>query len=359
MSMKVYQVEGIRHQAVVFAASPEEAVAQAVEQGTVGDWEAPVAVEVPLPRGYRLVYDPAAAAVQAGLPLPAATPEATKPHKVTTSGVKVYDTWQDNIIMDADAPVLGWKAHRDIYGAHTSVPRQPYLASENSEDALSWNQFRTLERTGHLDVVARALGLDDEFQVLYWYHDWDAAEPVLEIKAALDRVEPWGTIGGRRQTETDIILKGTHFLVMVECKLGEPGTRVRAWERKGKKRIPTTYEEPLRALLANMENWELTMRRFYQLLRHLILANELCRLEGWPHEPHLLAIVNGLNLNRNGVPHAIEFDAFRGFLRLPPSQTHILTWQELLTRVEATFDPTVRPLLAHVRGLSHLHEAKQ
>jgi hypothetical protein len=53
---------------------------------------------------------------------------------------------------------------------------------------LSWNLFRTLERTGHLDVVARALGLEDEFQVLYWYRFWDATEPLPEIKAALDQL---------------------------------------------------------------------------------------------------------------------------------------------------------------------------
>ena len=82
---------------------------------------------------------------------------------------------------------------------------------------------------------------------------------------------------------------------------------MRAWERTSSNRIPPTYEEPLRALLADMQDWEATMQRFYQLLRHLILASELCRSDGWPLEPHLLAIVNELNLNRNGVPHTAEF----------------------------------------------------
>lgn len=47
MSLKVYHVHGIRHQAVVFAQSPQEAVAQAIERGLVGDWEAPDAVADP------------------------------------------------------------------------------------------------------------------------------------------------------------------------------------------------------------------------------------------------------------------------------------------------------------------------
>ena len=134
------------------------------------------------------------------------------------------------------------------------------LVSENSKDVLSWNLFRTLERIGHPDVIARAPGLDDEFQVLY----------------------------------------------------------------------------------------------FYQLLRHLVLANELCRPGRWPLEPHLLVVVNELSLNRNGESHAAEFEEFRRALRLAPEQTHLLTWQELLVRAEATFDLSVRPLLAHARRLSYL-----
>ena len=354
MSLKVYHVEGIRHYAVVFASSPEEAVAQAVERGLVGSWEAPYAVEVPLPPGYYLAYDPLLTAEQPALPIVLDEPEPDKPHTITRSGVKVYDDWRDNIVVDTDAPPLAWKAGRDIFGTNTSVPGQPYLASENSEDALSWNLFRTLERTGHLEVIARALGLEDDFQTLYWHRPWDGPEPLPEIKAALDRVEPWGKMGGRYQTETDVILKGQRYLVMVECKLGKPGTRVRAWERGSKGRIPPSYEEPLRDLLADMEKWEATMHRFYQLLRHLVLAYELCRPTGWPLEPHLLAIVNELNVNRDGKPHAAEFEAFRGALRLPSERTHLLTWQELLVRAEATFDPDVRPLLDHARRLRYL-----
>jgi len=150
------------------------------------------------------------------------------------------------------------------------------------------------------------------------------------------------------------MLKGQRYLVMVECKLDKPGARVHAWERGRRSQIPPGYEESLRALLADMQNWEATMRRFYQLLRHLVLANELCGPSGWPLEPHLLAIVNELNVSRDGKPHAAEFEHFRRALRLPPERTHPTTWQELLARAEATFDPGVRPLLAHARRLRYL-----
>jgi hypothetical protein len=56
--MKVYHVQGVRHNAVIFAETPEEAIAQAAEKDLVGDWEGPEAIEVHLPRGYRILYNP-------------------------------------------------------------------------------------------------------------------------------------------------------------------------------------------------------------------------------------------------------------------------------------------------------------
>jgi hypothetical protein len=353
--MKVYHIHGLRHQAVIFAETPEEAVAQAIERGLVGDWEAPEAIEVPLPKGYRIIYDPLLGSMeQTGLPLSVNEPEPDKPHTITRSGIKVYHDWRDNLVVDADAPPVVWKAGHGTFGSHTSVPGQSYLSSENSEDALSWNLFRTLEKAGRLDVVTRALGLEDDFQVLYWYRPWNAADLLPEISKALNQIEPWGKVRGRFQTETDIILKGQRYLVMVESKLGNPSARIRPWERTSRTPVPATYKAPLRALLADMHNWSEIMRRFYQLLRHLVLAHELCRPDVWGLEPHLLAIVNKLNIHASLRTHAEEFEHFRKCLRLPAEHTHLLTWQELLARVEATLDPAVRPLLTHARRLSSL-----
>ena len=56
--MKVYHVQGIRHNAVIFAKTQEEAIAEAAEKGLVSDWEMPEALEVLPPKGYRIIYDP-------------------------------------------------------------------------------------------------------------------------------------------------------------------------------------------------------------------------------------------------------------------------------------------------------------
>jgi hypothetical protein len=52
--MNIYRVYGIRHQAVAFGMTPEEAVAQSLESGEVGDWEMPEAKQILLPEGYAL-----------------------------------------------------------------------------------------------------------------------------------------------------------------------------------------------------------------------------------------------------------------------------------------------------------------
>jgi hypothetical protein len=349
--MQVYHVRGVRHDAVILAETAEDAIDQAIEQGLVGEWEDPHAEHVPLPKGYRIVYDRLEGATeQAALPLNIAAPAPDKPHTVTTSGVKVYDDWRDNVVVDADAPAVGWKAQQDTFGSNTSAPGRSRLASENSENALAWNLFRSLEKAGRLDVVARALGLEDEFQVLYWRRPWDRAEPLPEIDAALEQIEP----GYSFHSETAIMLKGRRYLVMVEPTLGKPGAQIRPWERISKTAIPALYETPLQDLLVDMSRWEETMRRFYQLLRHLILADALCQDAVWGLEPRLMAIVNELNRHAGLRSHAKEFADFQRALRLPQEHTQLFTWQTLLARAKATFDPGIQPLLDHVARLSYL-----
>jgi hypothetical protein len=66
-----------------------------------------------------------------------------------------------------------------------------------------------------------------------------------------------------------------------------------------------------------------------------------------------MAIVNELNRHASLRPHAEEFEHFRKRLRLAGERTHLLTWQKLLARAEATMDPVICPLLAHARRLGN------
>ena len=53
--MNVYHVMGIRHCAVTFAETSEEAILKVIEQELIGDWENPQAIEVPLPEGFKII----------------------------------------------------------------------------------------------------------------------------------------------------------------------------------------------------------------------------------------------------------------------------------------------------------------
>jgi hypothetical protein len=97
------------------------------------------------------------------------------------------------------------------------------------------------------------------------------------------------------------------------------------------------------------------MHHFYQPLRHLLLANELCWLGGWLLEPHLLVIANPLSINRDGKPHAAEFHEFQTFqsaLRVPSERAHLPTRRELLVGPGRRSTPACGPCWTTLTGWS-------
>lgn len=265
---------------------------------------------------------------------------------ITKTGVKVHSRWQDNIIVDPDLPSIGWKAcqakDRFTRGAARGLPK---IASENSEDALTWNLFRTLEKTGRLNQLLEELGFKDDFKVLYWFRPFDSAAVMPEIQAALNEIEPWGVGGRKQQTETDIILRGGSTLLMVECKLGKSGERVRAWS-KGAGRIPQSYEPYCQPLLKDPGSMETNMMRFYQLYRHLMLGIKMG--EKWGLEAGLLAVTNSININASGLTHLEEFKAFKSTLTIP-KRVHMATWQQI-AEAGVMEDPDVKALNSYMKG---------
>jgi hypothetical protein len=95
------------------------------------------------------------------------------------------------------------------------------LGNENSEDALSFNVFRSLQEAGRLAEAARlltGLELDGEPELIVWGHRLDetTVHPVDQLKAALNTLE--GTSG--QQTEPDIILRIPSWgWLFIEAKL--------------------------------------------------------------------------------------------------------------------------------------------
>lgn len=255
-------------------------------------------------------------------------------------GVPVYTDHRENIIVDSNHPILTWKANKDrLRPSWFPLDIQkdfpgglPKLGSMHSEDALTWNVFRTLQLKNKIQCLTKIFNPDlDIYRVWFWGHDADQESPKIdaEIQDILNQMEPWGKNGVKQQTEPDVILCGNRHVVMVECKLGEPDKTVKAWQRSstGMRREYAVFIEGRRfKLFVDSFDYERDGNRFYQLFRNYLLGAAIA--SRWNTEFSLLAIVNALNSNRDGRSHRDEFNSFRSVLA-EPSNTFIITWQQL------------------------------
>lgn len=259
-------------------------------------------------------------------------------------GVLVYADYRDNIIVDPDHPILLWKARKERFSPRLFPPEVrgmspqglPRIGSQHSEDALSWNLFRSLQLAGRLPLVTDFIhpGLDFD-TVYFWGRDANRRSEQIDpdIQECLNEMEPWGKDGVRQQTETDIILRERRHLIMVECKLGKPGEMVKAWcrSRPGMRRRYRNFMKELSAnLFSGSFDYEKDGNRFYQLFRNYLLGAALSLK--WNTSFSLLAIVNSLNSNLDGRSHGEEFRSFQSLLT-KASNTFLISWQEIWGRM--------------------------
>lgn len=255
-------------------------------------------------------------------------------------GVLVYADYKDNIIVDPDHPILLWKANKDkLRPSWFSLDVQrgflgglSKIASQHSEDALTWNVFRTLQLNDRIqrltDIFSPRL---DIYKIWFWGRDADMRTQEIdpEIQECLNQMEPWGKNGVKQQTEPDIILRGKSHVVMVECKLGRPGEKVKAWQRgrSGMRSEYLTFMDGLKLkLCADSFHYEHHGNRFYQLFRNYLLGASLALK--WETQFLLVAIVNEFNSNLEDHSHRDEFNSFRSVLA-EPRNTFLVTWQQI------------------------------
>ncbi len=254
-----------------------------------------------------------------------------KSYVVSESGVKVFSEYQDNITIDKDNPILKKKAEypRERY-TRGKVKDLSRLGSENSEDARSWNLFRTLQLQSDMQKYYGLIRVQDNLQnLLFWGLDPETGEFDGVLKSVLDEIEPpylWKV----QQTEPDIVLIGKGTVVFNECKLGKPGKNIDAWNRKEEfSSEHRLYKEKARPFFKQLftEDFEEKGRRYYQLMRNYIIGRNLAnRLK---KEFHLVVIVSEKNSARSGLTHEEEFKNFCSNL-VDSSRCHYLTWDYFL-----------------------------
>jgi len=260
---------------------------------------------------------------------------------ISRGGVGVFTDYRKNIIVDSGHPILRWKADKDRlrpswFSSEVQTEFKgglPKIGSQHSEDALTWNVFRTLQLNQGIHIITGIFDADIDVSKLYFWggHDADQRNGKIDtdIQDILNQMESWGMNGVKQQTETDVILRGKRHIVMVECKLGERRKKVKAWQRSSigmRPEYAAFIKKQGFKLFNDTFEYERDGNRFYQLFRNYLLGAALALK--WNTGFSLLAIVNDLNSNREGKSHQYEFDSFRSVLA-EPSNAFIITWQQI------------------------------
>lgn len=137
---------------------------------------------------------------------------------------KVTTDYRSRIIVDPDSPILAFKANRDRYTRRLpTYAGLPYLGSQDSEDALTWNVFRDLQKARKLHIISNEFGIGEPVGLVLWTLapevDDVSARLQYEAGAIIRRFD--GILHGQ-MTEPDAIILGTKAIAVVECKLSEP-----------------------------------------------------------------------------------------------------------------------------------------
>jgi hypothetical protein len=212
---------------------------------------------------------------------------------------EVEEDYRQRIVVDRDSPILAFKANRDRY---TNLPNQrayaglPYLGSRHSEDALTWNIFRSLQRGGHLHLISDSLNIGKLQGMLLWTlaPEIDDLNPELQyVTGSLIRKFD-GRLPGQI-SEPDVILMGTKGIAVIECKLSEPDKAPsHLWERdldSVRKRLPV-YLAKNPQLLKNSVG-EADICQVNQLVRMAFYAVEIGSHFG--RQPLVISLANRRN----------------------------------------------------------------
>jgi hypothetical protein len=220
------------------------------------------------------------------------------------------------------------RGHPDKFETHR-------FGYENSEDALTWNVFRSLQEVGCLHEIARYItGLDTHEEPTLYLWGLRMSDDSLELwdllTAARNHFETNRLPVKRPATEPDI---GIHlqnkFLILIEAKLGSGNTCYTDGERKNpqsltKNELLDIYQHSKLQIL-DVEKAKAANRVFYQLWRNMQFAEYMAMLDG----PHTLGF--HANLVRAGCEHESTSE-FRQLIK-PGYEDRFsrLTWETIFT----------------------------
>jgi len=257
--------------------------------------------------------------------------------------LKKYD-YRENLIVDKDNPILIQKAWRDRFSGEShwraGYGGQAYLSKPNSEDALTWNVFRTLQLSGErgLKVISDVFRISEVDKMLFWGCDVEHHGEEQQLLNILIR-----TIDGKHQgtmTEPDLVIITGREVVFVECKLNQRGN-TSPWKSKGKgaeKRMKTYAEEFPE--IKSVQDWEVV----YQLIRQYVFAKSLS--EYLKKKPVVIPLINEKH-------REILSDYYLKVKHSPLNKKEVfrdfVTWQDLLRMLSTSDLPNKSIISAKIK----------
>jgi len=267
--------------------------------------------------------------------------------------LKAYD-YRENLISDQDNPLLIQKARRDRFSSKShwkaGYGGQAYLSRPNSEDALTWNVFRTLQLAGEdgSGTISDIFQLSEVNRILFWGCDVEHRGEEQQLLNVLIRI-----IDGRHRgtmTEPDLVIVTEEEVVFVECKLNQRG-KTSPWKARGsgaEKRMITYVQEFPE--LQTVGDW----RNVYQLIRQYVFARSLGN--HLRKKPLVVPLING--------DHEAILSAYYSTLKESPLDGgHVLrdfvTWQDIVNIISQSDLPNRRLIVGKIEEALERAGSKQ
>jgi hypothetical protein len=214
-------------------------------------------------------------------------------HYSTAGRTYAFAEPERNFIVDADV------ARRRLFG-HPFKYENHRLGQERSEDALTWNVFRSFQKAGLLHVIANHLtgqACDEEPALFLWglCVGNDSFEPWNLLIAARQRFESTLPVD-RPKTEPDIALYlPGHYLILIEAKFTSSNSFYENGPRKDRRSLTkvellTIYDDPGIRIIDRRSAREAT-KIYHQLWRNTVFAEWMARHAHGDTVPYIANLV--------------------------------------------------------------------
>lgn len=267
---------------------------------------------------------------------------------------KVATDYRSRIIVDPDSPILAFKTNRDRYtrGTQLSYAGLPYLGSQDSEDALTWNVFRSLQKSQVLPIITANLNIGEPLGLLLWAlaPDVDGMNAKLQYTVGMLIRRFDGILPGQ-MTEPDVVILGTKGIAVIECKLSEPEKPPsHLWEgsvNSVKKRLPVYLAAEPTLLRKDITDAEIA--EIYQLVRMAFYALQLGK--SFSCTPVVVSIGNERNwflrIPRLHKSAAELWDLFRHTVATSNLNMEDMRWQHIRSWIPASLNELSHYLSDH------------